>query len=51
MKTKLEIEKILENLPADGISKFFGMTYEQGIEETLRWVLEEMPDDEFEYFS
>ena len=51
MKTRLEIKEILDNLPADGVSKFFGMTYEQGIEEALRWVLEEMPNEEFEYSS
>lgn len=51
MKTQSEIEKILGNLPTDGTSKFFGMTYKQGIEEALRWALEEIPDEEFEYFK
>ena len=49
MKSKAEIEKILENLPEDGTTKFCGMNYEQGIAEALQWVLEEIPDEDFEY--
>lgn len=30
-------------------SKFFGMTYEQGIESALMWVLGEIEDEDFEY--
>ncbi len=48
MKTKKEIEEILEQIPPEG-TKYHSMTYEQGIDEALRWVLEEIPDDEFSY--
>jgi hypothetical protein len=48
MKTKDEIEKILMNIPT-GDTNYPGMTYENGVEEALRWVLEEIEDEEFEY--
>jgi hypothetical protein len=48
MKAEKDIKKILDKLPAEG-TKFNAMTYEQGIEEALLWVLEQIPDDEFEY--
>jgi hypothetical protein len=32
-------------------SKFRGMTYEQGVEEALMWVLGEISDEEFTYAS
>lgn len=31
------------------VSEFPGMSYEQGVEETLLWVLKEIQDNEFEY--
>ena len=46
MKTKQEIEKLLENFDSQR-SQYPGMTYEQGIEEALQWVLGEITDDEF----
>jgi hypothetical protein len=30
-------------------SKFHGMTYEQGVEEALMWVLGDLSDEEFTY--
>ena len=50
MKDKQEIEKIFTNLPPSAEStKYSNMTYEQGIEETLLWVLGELTDEDFEY--
>jgi len=46
MKGEVEIELALRNLDTER-TKYPGMTYEQGIEESLRWVLGEIPDDEF----
>ena len=47
MKSKKEIEQVLKNLPPEG-SRYYSMTYEQGIDEALRWVLEELEDVDFE---
>jgi hypothetical protein len=30
-------------------TQFAGMTYEQGVEEALMWVLGELEDEDFEY--
>jgi len=50
MQSKEKIEKVLRELPStDTPSKFPAMTYEQGVEEVLLWVLEELSDEEFEY--
>jgi len=48
-KARDQMEKVLDNLPPSGETKFRGMTYEQGIEEALLWALGETDDDEFEY--
>ena len=48
MKTKDEIDNALRNVDTDN-PKYFGMSYEQGIEEALQWVLGEVTDDDFEY--
>jgi hypothetical protein len=48
MKTQSDINSVLSKVDIEG-TKFPGMTYEDGIEEALLWVLEEIPDDEFEY--
>ncbi len=48
MKSKKEIEQVLKYLPPEG-SRYYSMTYEQGIDEALRWVLEEIEDADFEY--
>ena len=47
MKTEKEIRKVIDSLPDN--TKFFAMTYEQGIDEALSWVLDEISDEEFEY--
>lgn len=47
MKSRQEIEEVLSQLPDS--TKFPAMTYEQGIDEALCWVLEEISDEEFEY--
>jgi hypothetical protein len=50
MKTQNEIEQVLSNLPENPYkTKFASMTYEQGIDEALNWVLGEISDEEFEY--
>lgn len=46
MKTKQQIEKFLQEFDAQE-SKFPGMTYEQGVEGALMWVLCELEDEEF----
>lgn len=48
MKTAEQIERALRNVPTEG-TEYAGMTYEQGVEEALQWVLGEISDDEFEY--
>jgi len=50
MKTTDEIEVVLSRLPAEG-TRFSGMTYEEGIEEALRWVLGELDDEDAPYFG
>jgi hypothetical protein len=47
--TKEKINAILEILPPIGESKFPGMTYEEGVEEVLMYLLGEVSDDEFPY--
>jgi len=49
MKTPEAIEKVLMNLPPSGDTLYTAMTYEQGIEIALQWVLGEVSDEEFEY--
>lgn len=46
MKTKEQIEKVLMNFDAQE-SNFRGMTYEQGIEEALMWVIGDIPSNDF----
>lgn len=47
--TNEKIVRILEKLPVGGNTKFAAMTYEQGIEEVLLYLLGDITDDEFEY--
>ena len=47
MKTRNEIVKVFDRLPDE--TRFPAMTYEQGIDEALLWVLEEIEDEEFAY--
>jgi hypothetical protein len=49
MKTAEEIEKVLNNLERN-MSRYPGMTYEQGIEEALLWTLGEIGNEEFDYY-
>lgn len=51
MKTTEQIETVLNRLPGDGKTRFSGMTYEQGIEEALRWVLGELEEEDADYFG
>jgi hypothetical protein len=46
MKSKDEIEEMLDRIDSQAPTKFPGMTYEGGLEEALRWVLGEIEDDE-----
>lgn len=52
MKDRADIDAVLGKLPADLVdSKYPSMTYEQGIEEALMWVLGELDDQDFSYAS
>ena len=44
-----KIRKILDNLPKDGGTKYKYMTYEQGVEEVLLYLLGEIEESEFDY--
>lgn len=44
-RTQNQIEQLLRTLDTEH-SRFPGMTFEQGFEEALRWVLGEIPTDE-----
>mgnify|MGYP001237715635 CR=1 FL=1 len=46
MKTQEQIEEKMAELDDQG-TRYPGMTYEQGVDEALRWVLEEIADEEF----
>lgn len=46
MKTIDQIEQVLNKIDTSN-SKYLGMSYEQGIEEALMWVLGELEDAEF----
>jgi hypothetical protein len=48
MKSESEIRSILVQLDTNG-DKYKGMTYEQGIEAALLWIIQELSDEEFEY--
>lgn len=46
MKTKAEIERLMKY--TDFYTRNFpGMTYEQGVEDALNWVLGEIDDEDF----
>jgi len=47
MKTEAEIEEKLVDIDTSSPTKYFNMTYEQGVEEALMWVLEQIDDEEF----
>ena len=49
MKTENEIDEVFRNLPNSNETEYPGMTYEQGIEEALSWVIGDLSDEEFEY--
>ena len=44
MKSKTEIEALICELSTTEVTRFPGMTYEQGIDIALRWVLDEEED-------
>jgi hypothetical protein len=46
MKTEAQIEEFLRKFDPSA-DNYSGMSYEQGVEEALQWVLGEIPDDEF----
>jgi hypothetical protein len=48
MKSESEIRTILVQLDTNE-NKYKGVTYEQGIEVALLWVIQELSDEEFEY--
>ena len=45
MRTREEIEAVLDELPTMGETKYAAMTYEGGIQEALEWVLGEIKDE------
>lgn len=47
MRSQKEIEKVEKNLDTTKGSRFFSMTYEQGVENALKWVLGLMDTEEF----
>ena len=51
MKEETKINKILDSINTANPSKYFNMTYEQGIEEALMWVVGDIPDDEFAAYN
>ncbi len=48
MKNKTIIEEALNNVQKCE-SNHFNMTYEQGVEEALLWVLEEIDNEDFDF--
>ena len=48
MKNEQEIKEVLDKVDTTSGTKFSSMTYEQGVEEALSWVLGEISDEEFE---
>lgn len=50
MKTLIEIQKMKDKVDVDK-NTYHGMTYEQGIENALAWVLEQMDDAESQEFE
>lgn len=46
MKTFEEIQTFLDKFDAQQ-NRYKGMTYEQGVEESLMWVLQELYDSDF----
>ena len=49
MKTEKEVDAVLSKITTIGFSEYPNMTYEQGVENALLWVLEILGDDEFEF--
>jgi|DEB19_MinimDraft_2_1074335.scaffolds.fasta_scaffold29524_1 hypothetical protein len=48
MKNKTIIEEALDKVQ-ESECNHFGMTYEQGVEEALMWVLGEIDDEDFSF--
>ena len=51
MKTEYEINKILQKLDIIKPSEYPNMSYEQGVEETLMWIIGDISDDEFSIYE
>ena len=52
LKSKKEIEHVIGNCieqMEDGSSRYPGISYEEGIEQALRWVLGEDDDEEWPF--
>jgi len=49
MRSKQEIIEVINNLLSEKKIPLSGMTYEQGVDDALSWVLEELSDEEFYY--
>jgi len=48
MRTEEEIEKVLDTIYPDE-NNYPSMTYENGIEEALMWVIEDIPNEVFSF--
>lgn len=48
MKRESEVEALLDEVDDTGPSKWPGMTYEQGVANTLRWVLDQTDENPME---
>jgi len=47
MRTKEEIQAVLNKLDPTAPSKYFAMTFEQGVDEALMWALGDIDDSDF----
>jgi len=43
---EVKINKVLDNIDTSR-TKYPAMTYEQGVEEALMWIVDDIPDEEF----
>jgi len=47
MKTDNEVETMLDNVECSKeLPKLFGQTYQEGVQDTMRWFLGDMTDEE-----
>lgn len=49
MKTQSEVQEALDKVDTVAATQFRNMTYEQGVEEALMWILGDISDEEFTF--